>query len=68
MFSDAILYPTFKALYRIALDDMDGTPVELWRTRSGRRPVLPDRLGNIVANGAHVWSVTPSRIVLFSPE
>ena len=40
----------------------------LYRLESERaRRTLPDRLGNLVPDGPYVWSVTPSRLVLFGP-
>ncbi len=67
--SEAVLFPTFKALYRIPLADFENGADELWRAASRRRAGrYPDRLGNIVADGRYVWSVTRSRIVLFAPR
>ncbi len=68
VFSDAILFPTFKAIYRVPLSNFGGTPQEMWRVRAGIRGRLPDRIGNVVAHNGHVWSVTPSRIVLFESQ
>ena len=66
---DAVLFPSFKALYRVPLGRFEGAPTELWRAEIPRRSTrFPDRLGNIVVHGRHVWSVTPSRIVLFAGE
>lgn len=65
----AIVFPTFKALYRVDLGDFQGTPLELWRaTAPARSTRFPDRLGNVLVHGAFVWSITPARIVLFAAE
>ncbi len=68
MVGDSLLFPTFKALYQISLAEPEARPVTLYRLESERaRRTIPDRLGNLVVDGPHVWSVTPSRLVLFGP-
>ncbi len=68
LLDDAVLFPTYKALYRVSLDDVELPPRELWRAtfRPGSLR-LPDRLGNVVIDGTRVWSLSLSRIVLFEP-
>ncbi|MCG3134000.1 MAG: hypothetical protein HMLKMBBP_01269 [Planctomycetes bacterium] len=64
-----VLFPTPKAIYRVPLGSTEAAPQVLWRndakeTEPRRMLALLDRVGNLVPDGAHVWSVTPSRIVL----
>jgi len=64
----AILFPTRKAIYRVALDGFEAAPFVLWRPAAvPRGAVEPDQIGNLVADGDRVWSVTPRRAVLFTP-
>jgi hypothetical protein len=65
----AILFPTTKAIYRVALDAFEAAPRTLWQPGPGTRGVAaPDQAGNLVADGDRLWSVTPRRVVLFAPK
>ena len=64
----ALLFPSPKAIYRVALDDFEGTPQVLWTNAGGGDPFRgQDRIGNLVPDGERLWSVTPSRILLLAP-
>lgn len=64
--SDAVLFPTAKALYRVPTAAFEGPPTVLWTSPMAADTLRgPDRLGVLVPDGARVWSVTPSRVVLF---
>jgi hypothetical protein len=64
----AIFFPTRKAIYRVALDGFEAAPAVLWRPAPvPRGTVDPDQIGNLVADGDRIWSVTPRRAVLFAP-
>jgi hypothetical protein len=68
MAGDALLFPTPKAIYRVRLAAFDAPPVVLWRTEIARDLArTPDRIGNLVPHGDLLWSVTPTRVVLFGP-
>lgn len=63
-----LLFPTYKAVYRVSLADPVAEPRRLWTAvfpEHGSR--LPDRIGNLVADGPRLWSVTPERVVLLRP-
>jgi hypothetical protein len=65
----AILFPTTKAIYRVALDAFEASPSVLWQPPAAVRGVAaPDEAGNLVADGDRLWSVTPRRVVLFAPK
>lgn len=65
---DAILLPTPKAIYRVSLDDFEGTPEVLWQNPGGGNAwTSKDRIGNLVPDGARLWSVTPTRVLLLEP-
>ncbi len=65
----ALLFPTYKALYRVPLDAFGGAPEELWRaTLAPGVAQLPDRLGNVCTDGHVIWSVSGSRIAVFRPR
>jgi len=65
----AILFPTTKAIYRVALDAFEAAPTVLWQPPAATRGVAaPDETGNLVPDGDRVWSVTPRRVVLFAPK
>jgi hypothetical protein len=65
----AILFPTPKAIYRVALDAFEAAPKELWKPPASPRGVAaPDQAGNLVPDGDRLWSVTPRRVVLFGPK
>lgn len=64
----AILFPTRKAIYRVALDGFEAAPAVLWRPAPAPRGTIePDQIGNLIADGDRLWSVTPRRAVLFAP-
>ena len=64
----AILFPTRKAIYRVTLDGFEAAPAVLWRPAPAPRgTVEPDQIGNLIADGDRIWSVTPRRAVLFAP-
>jgi hypothetical protein len=66
---DAVVFPTFKALYSVPVERFAAAPRELWRATAPRRSTrFPDRLGNVVVHRGHVWSITPARIVLLAPQ
>jgi outer membrane protein assembly factor BamB len=62
-----ILFPAYRGIYGLPFPGVDGTARTLWRTPAPTRPGggRPDRVGNLVVAGRFVWSVTPSRVVLF---
>jgi hypothetical protein len=64
----AILFPTSKAIYRVALDAFESTPATVARPTppSSPRSALPDQIGNLVPDGDRLWSVTPYRAVLLT--
>lgn len=63
----AVLFPTSKAIYRVALDDFEGAQRMLWKSAplAARMRAPADQIGNLVADGDRLWSVTPHRAVLF---
>lgn len=64
----AIVFPTRKAIYRVALDGFEAAPFVLWRPAAvARGGPDADQIGNLVADGDRLWSVTPRRTVLFAP-
>jgi hypothetical protein len=64
---DAIFFPTYKAIYRVPLGDFESAPMMLWKTVAARQTGdLADEIGNLVADGNRLWSVTPRRVLLLS--
>jgi hypothetical protein len=61
---DAVIFPSWKAVYRVSLGDLEAAPTVLWRPESARVPP-PDQIGDLVPDGRRLWSVTPRRVVLF---
>ena len=66
----AILFPTFKGIYRVTVPTLGAAPLRLWRppTEAGLGFRRPDRIGNLVPSGKWLWSVTPSRVCLFKQK
>ncbi|MCZ6781911.1 MAG: hypothetical protein O7G30_01245, partial [Proteobacteria bacterium] len=61
-----ILFPSHKGIYRAPLPALGGPATRLWESpRPSRFGRSADRAGNLVPQGRFLWSVTPSRIVLF---
>jgi len=63
----ALLFPTAKAIYRVPAGDFEGVPRALFRPASRGAWDQTDQIGNLVVDGARVWSVTPRRVVLLEP-
>lgn len=61
---DGCLFPTFKGIYRVALPELDGPARAVYRPDGLGTLRMPDRIGNLVADGERLWSVTPTRVVL----
>jgi hypothetical protein len=65
----AVLFPSFKAIYRVELDRFESAPAVIWRPDPvPRDDAPPDEIGNLVPDGARLWSVTPHRAVLLEPK
>jgi hypothetical protein len=65
----AVLFPTSKAIYRVPLDDFESAPLIVWKPGPvSRAAAAPDQIGNLVVDGARLWSVTPRRTVLLAPK
>ncbi len=58
-----ILIGTPKGIYRVNHSSFDATPAVLFR--QAPTPGGPDRIGSLIPAGGWLWSVTPSRVVLF---
>lgn len=62
---DAIFFPTAKSLYRVPLADLERAGAAVWSAPAATsRGSTPEHLGDLVATNRHIWSVTPTRIVL----
>jgi hypothetical protein len=62
----ALLFPSPKAIYRVPLDDFEAPPQVLWRHAGGGDMGRgQDRIGTLVPDGDRLWTVTPSRVLLF---
>lgn len=62
---DAIFFPTAKSLYRVPLADLERAGAAVWSTPAATsRAGTAEYLGDLVATDRHIWSVTPTRIVL----
>ena len=65
----AILFPGYKAIYRVPLDDIESEAKPAWQPPAPPRGAeTPDVIGNLVADGVRVWSVTPRRVTLLEPK
>jgi hypothetical protein len=63
---DALYFPGAKAIYRVAVDAFESSPLMLWKATSGAGgDASRDEIGNLLADGPWLWSVTPRRVVLF---
>ena len=65
--SDALFFPTYKGIYRLPFPRIEDRADVVWKTPTSVRirRQSADRIGNLVADGRLLWSVTPTRIVLF---
>jgi len=63
----AVLVPTVKAIYRVALADFEEAARTIARPSAPPTPRAPppDQIGNLVPDGERLWSVTPHRAVLW---
>lgn len=63
-----VLYPTFKGIYRVSVDEPGAPAIRLFEAPfPGRSSRVPDRVGNLVPLGGFLWSITPERVVLLAP-